>query len=178
MKLTSDSETLAENKVLILYILDKLDKPINNDSLLKLVLSIQDMNYFYFQQFLLDLLENKYIIGYTKDDDTMYKITDSGRNTLSLTNDLLPGILKLKIDNALKTGVEEVQNSAHAVSEFIPRSEDDFIVKCKLIENNITIFEIKLSANSREEAKFIAEKWENNNQEIYPIVMELLTKKN
>lgn len=177
MKLTSDSETLAENKVLILYILDKLDKPINNDNLLKLVLSIQDMNYFYFQQFLLDLLENKYIIGYTKDDDTMYKITDNGRNTLSLTNDLLPGILKLKIDNALKTGVEEIQNSSYAVSEFIPRSEDDFIVKCKLIENNVTIFEIKLSANSREQAKLIAEKWENNNQEIYPIVMELLTKK-
>ena len=46
MKLTSDNETLAENKVLILYILNKLNKPINNDSLLKLVLSIQDMNYF------------------------------------------------------------------------------------------------------------------------------------
>lgn len=177
MKLTSDSETLAENKVLILYILDKLDKPINNESLLKLVLSVQEMNYFYFQQFLLDLLENKYIIGYTKEDDTMYKITDSGKNTLSLTNDLLPGILKLKIDNALKTGVEEVQNSIHAISEFIPRSEDDFIVKCKLIENNVTVFEIKLSADSREQAKLIAEKWENNNQEIYPIVMELLTKK-
>lgn len=177
MKLTSDNETLAENKVLILYILDKLDKPINNESLLKLVLSVQEMNYFYFQQFLLDLLENKYIIGYTKDEDTMYKITDSGKNTLSLTNDLLPGILKLNIDNALKIGVEEVQNSSHAVSEFIPRSEDDFIVKCKLIKNNITIFEIKLSANSREQAKLIAEKWENNNQEIYPIVMELLTKK-
>lgn len=177
MKLTSDSETLAENKVLILYILNKLDKPINNENLLKLVLSVQEMNYFYFQQFILDLLENKYIIGYTKDEDTMYKITDNGKHTLSLTNDLLPGILQLKIDNALKTGVDEVQNSRHAVSEFTPRSEDDFIVKCKLIENNVTIFEIKLSANSREQAKLIAEKWENNNQEIYPIVMELLTKK-
>ena len=29
-------------------------------------------HYFYFQQFLLDLLENKYIIGYTKEDKTMY----------------------------------------------------------------------------------------------------------
>ena len=28
--LTSDSEALAENKVLILYILDKVNKPINN----------------------------------------------------------------------------------------------------------------------------------------------------
>ena len=61
MKLTSDNNTLAENKVLILYILNRLTEPINNDALMQLVLSIQDMNYFYFQQFLLDLLENKYI---------------------------------------------------------------------------------------------------------------------
>jgi predicted transcriptional regulator len=177
MKLTEDSETLAENKVLILYILNKLDKPINNESLLKLVLSIQEMNYFYFQQFLLDLLENKYIIGYTKEDKTMYKITDAGRETLSLTDDLLPGIMKLKIDNALKVEVNEVQNLNHVVSEFIPRNENEFIVKCKLIQNNITVFELNLQANSREEAKYIAEKWEKEHDEIYPIILELLTKK-
>lgn len=176
MKLTEDNETLAENKVLILYILNQLNKPINNDSLLKLVLSIQEMNYFYFQQFLLDLLENKYIIGYTKEEKTMYKITDLGKETLHLTDDLLPGILKLKIDNALKKEVDEVQNLDHAVSEFIPRSENDFIVKCKLIKNNITTFEITLSASSRDEAKKIAERWEKEFTEIYPIILELLTK--
>ena len=59
MKLTQDGEILAENKVLILYLLNKLDQPITNDGLLRLVLSVMDMNYFYFQQFLLDLLEIK-----------------------------------------------------------------------------------------------------------------------
>ena len=68
MKLTSDNETLAENKVLILYILNKIDKPVSNDELLQLVLSIEDMNYFYFQQFLLDLLENKYIETYKENN--------------------------------------------------------------------------------------------------------------
>ena len=57
MKLTSDNETLAEGKVIILYILNKLPNPISNEGLYKLVLSINDMNYFYFQQFLLDLME-------------------------------------------------------------------------------------------------------------------------
>lgn len=177
MKLTEDSEKLAENKVLILYILNKLNKPINNESLLRLVLSVQEMNYFYFQQFLLDLLENKYIIGYTKEEKTMYKITDAGKETLSLTEDLLPGITKLKIDNALKTEVDDVQNLNHAVSEFIPRNEDEFLVKCKLIQNNMTTFELNLKANSREQAKYIADKWEKEHEEIYPIILELLTKK-
>ena len=74
MKLTQDGEVLAENKVLILYILNKLEEPITNDGLLRLVLSVMDMNYFYFQQFLLDLLLEQYgnqitssiIDGYTK----------------------------------------------------------------------------------------------------------------
>ena len=175
LKLNEDNETLAENKVLILYILNKLNKPIDNDNLLKLILSIKEMNYFYFQQFLLDLLENKYIIGYTKEDKTMYKITDIGKETLSLTDDLLPGIMKLQIDNALKEEVDDVQNNNHAVSEFFPRNEHEFIVTCKLVKNNVTNFEIKLQADSREQAKLIAEKWENNYNEIYPIILGILT---
>ena len=74
MKLTQDSETLAEKKALILYILDKVAKPISNDALLKLVISIDNMNYFYFQQFLLDLQETKYVICYTLDDETILKV--------------------------------------------------------------------------------------------------------
>ena len=62
MKLTQDGEVLAENKVLILYILNKMENPITNDGLLRLVLAVMDMNYFYFQQFLLDLIERNYIV--------------------------------------------------------------------------------------------------------------------
>ncbi len=51
MKITSDSETLAENKVLILYILDSVGKPITNDALYSIVTSAIELNYFYFQQF-------------------------------------------------------------------------------------------------------------------------------
>ncbi len=90
MKLGADNETLAENKVLILYLLSILEEPISNDSLYRLVLSIQDMNYFYFQQFLIDLEDNKYISNYEKDETYVYEITENGRNTLNLTIDMLP----------------------------------------------------------------------------------------
>lgn len=90
MKLGADNETLAENRVLILYIVSLLENPINNDSLYRLVLSIQDMNYFYFQQFLLDLQENNYIMNYEKEGVEVYEITENGRSTLALTIDMLP----------------------------------------------------------------------------------------
>ena len=64
MMLSSDGNTLAEGKVIILYILEKIAKPVTNDALLNVVTTLTDMNYFYFQQFLLDLLENGYIMNY------------------------------------------------------------------------------------------------------------------
>ncbi|MBQ9297584.1 MAG: DUF4364 family protein [Clostridia bacterium] len=56
MKLSSSNEILAENKVLILYILDQINEPVLDSTLLEIVTSVTDINYFYLQQFLLDLL--------------------------------------------------------------------------------------------------------------------------
>ena len=40
MKLATDNESLASSKVLILYILNKIDKPVSNSELFDLVLLI------------------------------------------------------------------------------------------------------------------------------------------
>ena len=64
MKLTSNDETLAESKVLILYILNSVKKAISNNALYKIVLSVFDMNYFYFQQFLIDLAKSDFVLTY------------------------------------------------------------------------------------------------------------------
>ena len=178
MKLTSDNETLAENKVLILYVLTTINKPIGNSELLELILSITDMNYFYFQQFLLDLLENKYITKYKEEDsaETLYEITSLGKNTLELTKELIPGIIKLKIDHTIKGEFEEIQEKLSITSEFIPKSENEFTVKCKIVENGKIVFEVSSFAASREQAKFIADNWKTNAVNIYPKIMDLLIK--
>lgn len=176
MKLTSDNETLAEKKALILYILDKVSKPINNDALLKLAISIDNMNYFYFQQFLLDLLENKYIINYEKDGEYLYELTKEGKQALLLVKDIIPGITKFRVDNNFKETLGEIQNETAISSDFIPHSENDYSVKCKITENNQTLFELEIFAGSREQAKAISDKWNNNAEEIYPKILEILTK--
>ena len=174
MKLTSDNETLAEGKVIILYILNKLPNPVSNESLYKLVLSINDMNYFYFQQFLLDLINNKYIEFFNNGIHTIYKITTLGKNVLELTEDILPGILKLQIDPELTTA----KNESSVIAEYTPRSENNYVVSCKIIENNECCFELKTTAPSREQAKKIVNNWENNSNKIYGKILSILTQEN
>ena len=174
MKLTSDNETLAENKVLILYILNKIGKPISNDSLLNLVLAVTDMNYFYFQQFLLDLIDTNFIISYNKETQVVYELTEHGKNTLDLTLDILPGIIKLKVDTNLKNTLETVEEEHSIIAEYTPKNENNYIINCKIVENNEVVFEIKTFAYSRDQAKEFVDNWKNNAEKIYPKVLDLL----
>ena len=177
MKLTSDSESLAENKVLILYILNKIGKPISNDALLNVVLGVTDMNYFYFQQFLLDLLENNYIVSFNKDDHAFYEITNFGKETLELTKDIVPGIIKLRVDSNFKSEMESFENDHSVIAEYTPLKENHYDISCKIVENGETIFEIKTFAGSQNQAKEIVDNWKENASELYPAILKILTAK-
>lgn len=177
MKLTNNhNEFIAKNKALILYIIDKVGKPLSQEEFTKLVLSTTDINYFYFQQFLLTLIQNNYISNYEFESESMYAITEEGKEVLNLTKNIIPGILKLKVDSLFKEELNKIKEEFSITAEFIPESEKEYTVKCKLIENNHTIFEISSYVGSREQAKLIADNWKKNAQEIYPEILNILTK--
>ena len=175
MKLTSDSETLAENKVLILYVLNNINRPITSDALYNLITSSVDLNYFYFQQFLLDLIDLKYITHYKKETQDVYEITEAGRNTLNLTLDILPGITKLKIDTDFKNNMDIIENQESVIAEYTPKSENEYEIDCKIIENSEIVFEIKTLAYSREQAQKIVDNWKKNASKIYPNIINIIT---
>ena len=173
----SDNNTtaLAENKVLILYILNQIQDGIIEDGLFKIITSINNVNYFYFKQVLTDLLDTKLVGIFTKEEEEdVIKITSEGRNALSLTQEVMPGILKLKADNVFKKELSLINNEYSVSAEFIPKNENDYTVKCKIVENNETIFEVKTFAGSRDRAKRIVDNWNENASKIYPKILDIL----
>ena len=168
--------TLAENKVLILYILNLINNDIKQDDLFKLISSINDMNYFFFKQILTDLIDSKLVGTYTKEEEQVVKITTEGKNAYILTKDVLPGILKLKADSVFKKEFASIENEASIIAEFIPKNENNYTVKCKIVENNETIFEVKTFVGSRERAKKIVDNWNKHANSIYPEMLNLLLK--
>ena len=135
-----------------------------------------DMNYFYFQQFLLDLLEKNYIVCFEQNGKNVYQITENGKTTLDLTNNILPGIIKLKADTGLDSKLKETVNEQAIVAEYTPKNENDYTVTCKIIENNNCIFAISVFAPSRDEAKKIVDNWKENAYSIYPEILNSLNK--
>ncbi len=174
MKEVYNDNSLAENKVLILYTLNKINRDYTDNDLFKIILAVNDINYFYFRDILMDLVSSKLVATYTKENQTFYEITTEGKNSLELTIDVLPGILKLKADNVFKNEIVKIVNEDSISAEYIPEDENNYTVKCKIIENNKKIFEIQTFAGSNEQAKKIADNWREHAKEIYPKIMDLL----
>lgn len=169
--------TLAENKVLILYILYLLDKDIRQDDLFKIISSINDINYFYFKQIITDLIDSKLVGMYTKEEEQVIEITTEGKNAYLLTKDVLPGILKLKADNVFQREFSSIEDESSIIAEFIPKNENEYTVKCKIVENNETIFEVRTFVGSRDRAKQIVDNWNKNASSIYPKILNMLLDK-
>lgn len=172
-----NNNSLAENKVLILYTLNTIKRDVTDTDLLKIISKINNINYFYFRDILGDLVNSKLISTYTKDDQTLYGVTEEGENSLELTIDMLPGIVKLKADGILKDELIKIADEESVSAEYIPENENDYTVKCKIVENNKTIFEIRTFAGSNDQAKNISENWRKNAKTIYPQIINLLNSK-
>ena len=170
----SNNESLAEDKILILYILKKVNKPISHKELLELILTVADINYFYLQEFLDDLLEDNFIQKYNEEIE-LYKLTDEGEQALELTLDLIPGITKLKIDSQFKQSLDFIKDKFSISAEYNPISENEFIVTCKIIEDNSAIFKLETYVGSKEQASQIVNNWNRKAAEIYPKILENLT---
>ena len=176
----TSSNSLAENKVSILYVLNKLDRDITEGNLFKFISPINDINYFYFKQILTDLVDSKLIETYTKDEEeenpqAIYKITTEGKDSLDLTIDILPGLKKLKADTAMKDELSNIAKENSIITEFIPEDEKSYTVKCRIVEDNKTIFEVRTYAGSNEQAKLISDNWKKNAYTLYPKILSLLT---
>lgn len=175
LKQDSENQTnLAEDKILILYILKKAGKPLSHKELLELILAVADINYFYFQQFLSDLLEDHYIAKCNENPE-LYELTQEGSSSLALTLDLIPGIHKLKIDSQFKENFDSIQDKFSISAEYAPISEKEFIVTCKIIENHADIFKLETYVGSKEQAGNIVNHWNKQASEIYPEILKLLT---
>ena len=80
----------------------------------------------------------------------------------------------MKADNIFKEEFSSIADETSIISEFIPKNENDYTVKCKIIEKNETIFEVRTFAGSRDRAKRIVDNWNKNASIIYPKVLDIL----
>lgn len=169
-------EKLAENKLIILYLLNKANCTLTNLQILRLLYDFEEFNYYYFQHLLSDLVSQSYVANYQQGEEWLYEITPQGREILELTENILPGIIKHKLDVTTKELLQVVQNEVAVTAEYIPENDNEYITRCKITEAHKTLFELNVYCVSQEQARKIAENWKKHANEYYPEMINMLTK--
>ncbi len=169
-------ETLAENKLILLYLMKNVNCTLSNLQILKLLYDFEGFNYYYFQHLLSDLVEKNYLVSYKQNEEWLYEITPIGSEVLELTGNMLPGILKHKIDMITRNMLNDVKNELVVSAEYVPENNDTYTTKCKLAEPQNTLFELNILCGTQSEAKRIAENWQKNANKYYDEIIKMLSK--
>jgi predicted transcriptional regulator len=168
------SSELAENKLLMLYVLKSIKEPISNTQLTEIILENSFINYFTFQQYLSELDESKFVEYHEANDKKLLILTEKGDTVLSLFKDRISPSKISIIDEYIKEKIESIKKELTIHADYTPDSNDSFIVDLKAIEDQALLMELKLSVPSKNQATAICNKWKKDPSEIYTNIINLL----
>lgn len=169
-----NSLELAENKLLLLYILKSLKHPISNTQLTEIVLENSFINYFTLQQYITELNEANFIEYAEVMDKKLLKVTNEGKGVLSFFQDRIsPSKISL-INEYIKSHIDLIKKELTIHSDYTIGQNDSFIVDIKALEDDSPLIELKLQVPTKKQATYLCNKWQENPSEIYNQIINLL----
>lgn len=168
----SDSMTLY--KLMILYMLSRVNFPLNNNQISEFMLSNNYTDYFTLQEVLNDLTESKFIAADVYRNTTQYHLTEEGTDTISFFNTRISNAIKDDIEQYLTDNKYELKNEVGTIADFYRSTNQDYIVHCQVKEGDSTLIELSLSVPLEEQANAMCSKWKDASQEIYDFIMHKL----
>jgi len=168
----------VENKLLLLYLVNKMDLPLSNNQISQFALEENLMGYLVLQK----TLEEMVISGYldkTKDNNiTRYTITDEGFTVLEYFERQIPLVVKDKINKYVIDNRSTIKKDFEITANyFYDHTNNEYTVKCGSYEDEKILMEINVSVVNKEQAKFICNNWKANVAKLYGTILSELVKK-
>lgn len=169
------SEAFTLYKLIVLYMLEKLNFPLTNGQISEFILDKGYTNYFTLQQTLSEMVEANFIREETTHNRTLYHLTDEGNETIQFfKNNISPAIQK-DIDTFIAEKRYELRNEVSVKADFYQNKNLEYDVRCQILENGAPLIDLTIAVPTEEQAETVANNWSRKNQEIYAQIMaELL----
>lgn len=169
-----NSAELAENKLLVLYVLEYLKYPITNTQLTEIILENNFINYFTLQQYISELISSEFLKYEMVNDKNLINITEKGSNVLSFFSDRISSIKKKIIDDYLLSTIDSIKKELTIHSDYTLDKDNNFIVDLQALENKNLLISLKVSVPSKKQALSLCNRWKNDPSEIYTNIMNSL----
>ncbi|WP_026884474.1 DUF4364 family protein [Clostridium akagii] len=169
-----DTLELAENKLLLLYILEQIKLPISKNQFTEIVLENNLINYFTLQQYISELISADFTEYNEVDGKHRLTVTSKGHRVLSMfTNRLSQNKLDI-VDSYIKENMNTIRQQIDITADYTIANNNSFTVNLKAIENDLALIDLKLNVVSNKQARDICARWKNNSSELYTKIIKML----
>lgn len=169
--------SLTLYKLIILYMLRRVNFPLTNAQLSDFILGQEYTNYFHLQQAISEMLESKLISVETIRNASYYRTTERGEETLSFFEKEISDAIKSDINRYLDEHAYEMRNEVSTLADYYSTPEHEFAVRCQVKEKNVNLIDLTMTVPTKEMANAICNNWRKKNQEIYAYLIEELLEK-
>ena len=168
------SETFTLYKLIILYMLEKLDFPLTNAQISEFILEQGYTNYFTLQQAISEMVEAGFVREETTHNRTLYHLTEDGAQTISFFKDNISSAIRNDIDNYMKEKNYELKNEVSVKADYYKNTSKEWTVRCQITEQETTLLDLSLTVPTETEAVNVVNNWNRKNQELYALIMQNL----
>lgn len=163
-------------RVMILYMLDKLEYPLTNTQITNFILEKDYTNYFTVQQTISDLLSSELITAESTHNNTRYRITEEGRETLRFFSDKISSAIKKDISDYFEEHHFELKEETSVYADYFKAPGSGYQVRCQIKNLEDTVLDLTLHVSNREQAQAVCDNWSKQKDEIYELLMDNLLK--
>ncbi|MCD8231636.1 MAG: DUF4364 family protein [Clostridiales bacterium] len=163
-------------RMIILYMLDKVEYPLTNTQITNFILEKDYTNYFTVQQTLFDLLSTELITAESTHSNTRYRITDEGRKTLRFFEDKVSPEIREDINTYFAEHHYELRQETSAYADYYKASGTGYQVRCRIKNLEQDEVDLTLAVRTREQAEAVCTNWEKDYTEVYSMLMDMLVK--
>ena len=171
-----NSAELAENKLLVLYVIKSLRQPISKTQLTEIILENNFINYFTLQEYLTELEDAEFIAYKQIKNKDLITLTEKGENVLSFFGNRISPTQKELFDNYIADKIDTIKKELYIQSDYFPTKDNNFLVDLKAFEGDSILMDLKLSVPSKKHAITLCNKWQNSSSDIYNEIINYLLK--
>jgi len=171
--MTQEPETLY--KLMVLYMLKKVNFPLTNSQLSAFFLDKEYTTYFTLQRIINDLLDAGLIEAHTVGNTTHYNISNDGMETLGFFSSDISSAAIADMDEYLRANRYSMRSETSVTADFYNPAAGVYIVQCEIREGRDKLFGMELSVPDEKVAASMCANWRECSQEIYAHVMMQLS---
>lgn len=169
-----ESDALTLYKLIVLFLLDKVDFPLTNAQISNIILEKEYTNYFNIQQSISELVEAEFVIVETVGHSSLYQITSSGRETLSFFEHMVSPAIQADILDYLEKNEYSLRDEVSTLSEYYEAKKGEYTTRLRVLEKGDPIIDLSISVPTQEDAERICNNWRSQSQKVYAYILSTL----